>query len=214
MPISNKLTRTLPLVSLLALAPAIVVMQAAPPREPVVGVVDVIRVIEQYPKYIELSKQLAAMRNDYGSGIDALTKQLDEMRVSIPLMVAGSEDRIDKEHEYSQLARHHDHLGKKLAARLKQVDLRNTLTVYEDLDYAIARVAEKRGITLVLTKQNVPRANPSVAELDEITLQRYVQGYDRRQVWHASKELDLTDDLIKYLMTPLPERTKPSTPKK
>ena len=48
-----------------------------------------------------------------------------------------------------------------------------------------------------------------IEELPANEVQARVKAYDRRNVWFASQELDLTSAVIKELMIPVPDRNAP-----
>ena len=83
------------------------------------------------------------------------------------------------------------------------------LTVYEDLDYVIGVVAKRKGVSLVMTKQEISPSTQSIEDLPMSQVQGRVAAYERRQVWFATEELDLTGDIIKELMIPVPDRNSP-----
>jgi hypothetical protein len=78
--------------------------------------------------------------------------------------------------------------------------LRMQLSIYEDIDAAISRLAKDRGVHLVMrteVKDTAPPENGDKASPKSV--QNRVFAYERRQVWFAAEELDLTADLIKLL---------------
>ena len=185
--------------------------RGAPPP-PLVGVVDVLKAVEQYPRYIELRTALEERIRQYEDQLKALAQQLDELRGTIQILNEGTEERAEKEFELQIGLQRQDYLRKALRDRVALEELRNTLMVYEDLEVAIGKVAKQRGVTLVLSKQDItPSAGP-VEEMSAREVQGRVKAYDRRQVWFAADELDLTGDVIKLLQVPLAE--KPSAPGK
>ena len=178
-------------------------------RGMIVGVVDVIQAVEQYPRYIKLRGELEAAIQQYEAQLKEMSARADELRGTIQVLAEGSQQRADKEFEYKMLLQTQDYRRKAYRDRMQLEDLRNTLSVYEDLEYAIGKVAEQKGVALVLTKQEITPSAEPIAELSGNEVQARVKAYDRRQVWFASQELDLTGDVIKFLMVPLPDRNSP-----
>ncbi|MGC6486200.1 MAG: OmpH family outer membrane protein [Planctomycetota bacterium] len=182
---------------------------AASGRGMVVGVVDVIQAVEQYPRYIKLRGELETSINQYEAQLQEMSARVDELRGTIQVLAEGSQERADKEFEYKMLLQTQDYRRKAYRERMQLKDLRNTLSVYEDLEYVIGVVARRKNVGLVLTKQTiVPSAEP-IADLATNEVQARVKAYDRRQVWFASQEIDLTGDVIKELMIPVPDRNSP-----
>ena len=175
----------------------------------VVGVIDVLKAVEQYPRYIKLRGELESSINDYEAQLKQMSARVDELRGTIQVLAEGSQDRADKEFEYQMLMQTQDYRRKAYRDRMQQQDLRNTLTVYEDLEYVIGVVAKRKGVGIVLTKQDITPSAQSIEEMSEKEVQVRVKAYDRRQVWFATKEVDLTGAVIKELMIPVPDRNSP-----
>ena len=67
----------------------------------------------------------------------------------------------------------------------------------------------RKGVGVVLTKQDITPSAQPIEELPANEVQARVKAYDRRNVWFASQELDLTSAVIKELMIPVPDRNAP-----
>ena len=76
-------------------------------------------------------------------------------------------------------------------------------------DGGIGVVAKRKGVSLVLSKRALPQTVQPIAEMSPSEVQGRVKAFDERKVWFASKELDLTGDVIKELMIPVPDRNSP-----
>lgn len=196
---------------------ALLLSLAAPSQAPtggaaggtIVGVVDVIKAVEQYPRYIKMRGELESRVKQVEAQLNALNERADELRGTIQVLAEGSQERADKEFDYKMLLQTRDYRRKAFADRVQLDDLRNTLSVYEDLEYVIGVVARRKKIGLILQKQNiVPSAQP-IEDLAPKEVQARVQAYDRLSVWYASDEVDITGDVIKELMIPVPDRNSP-----
>ena len=173
-----------------------------------VGVIDYVAAVEQYPRYIKLRAAFEQRMNAYEAELKDLAKSLEELRGTIQVLT-DEDERADKEFQLQIGLQRQDYLRKKYRDQMALEDLRNTLSVYEDLEFAIGKVAQKKGLHLVLTKKDIrPNAKP-IAEQSAREVQTRVQAYDRRQVWFAAEELDITADVIKYMQVPLPKRDAP-----
>ena len=174
-----------------------------------VGVVDVIKAVEQYPRYIKLRSELEASIQQYEAQLQEMSARADELRGTIQVLAEGSQERADKEFEYKMLLQTQDYRNKAYREQMQVQDLRNTLSVYEDLEYVIGVVAARKGVSVVLTKQDITPSAQPIADLSANEVQARVKAYDRRNVWFASREVDLTSAVIKELMIPVPDRNSP-----
>ncbi|MFN3239938.1 MAG: OmpH family outer membrane protein [Planctomycetota bacterium] len=175
----------------------------------VVGVIDVVKAVEQYPRYIKLRGELEASIQQYEEQLKEMSARGNELRGTIQVLAEGSQERADKEFEYKMLLQTQDYRRKAYRDRMQLQDLRNTLAVYEDLEYVIGVVAKRKGVSLVLSKRALPQTVQPIAEMSPSEVQGRVKAFDERKVWFASKELDLTGDVIKELMIPVPDRNSP-----
>ena len=183
--------------------------QSGAAEAPVVGVIDVAKAIDQYPVFIKLRTAVDAKFAKYQEQLKAQMKQLQELQVSIQTMGEGVPERDEAEHQYKMGLQTRDFRRKYYNDLLAAEELRMMLQVYEDLDFAVAKVAKKNGVALVLPKRDIPVSAVPIADMQSREVQARVDAFQRRTVWFASAEIDLTGDVIKYMMTPLPDRTSP-----
>ncbi|MCK5943142.1 MAG: OmpH family outer membrane protein, partial [Planctomycetes bacterium] len=66
-------------------------------RGMIVGVVDVIQAVEQYPRYIKLRGELEAAIQQYEAQLKEMSARADELRGTIQVLAEGSQQRADKE---------------------------------------------------------------------------------------------------------------------
>lgn len=176
---------------------------------PVVGVIDVSKVIDQYPRHIKLRAELDARFDQYQDQLQQQVQQLETLRVTVQGMGANVPERAEAEHQYKIALQTQDFRRKYFNDLLAAEELRMMLEVYEDLDFAVSKVAKKVGVSMVVIKRDIPRSPVAIAEMSEREVQARVNAFQSRTVWYASKELEITGDVIKYLMVPLPSRTSP-----
>ena len=176
---------------------------------PVVGVIDVSKVIDQYPRHIKMRAELDARFEQYQDQLQQQVQQLETLRVTVQGMGANVPERAEAEHQYKIALQTQDFRRKYFNDLLAAEELRMMLEVYEDLDFAVGKVAKKVGVSMVVIKRDIPRSPVPIAEMSEREVQARVNAFQSRTVWYASKELEITGDLIKYLMVPLPSRTSP-----
>ena len=176
---------------------------------PTVGVVNVIKAVEQYPRYIKLRAEVDASVKQYEVKLKQMTARADELRGTIQVLAEGSQDRADKEFEYQMLLQTLDYQRKSYRDSMLKQELRNTLSVYEDMEYVIGVVAKRKGVGVVMTKHDITPSTEPIDQLSDQEVKARVNAYDRRNVWFAAKAVDMTGDVIKELMIPVPDRDAP-----
>lgn len=174
--------------------------QAAPP----VGVVDLVRAIEQYPKWIKLKGELEATEDAIKAELTNMNKSISELKASLELG-GDSDERKVKELQYQGMLQQREAWAKLQRERIDLKHARSLLTVYEDLEVAIAKVAKARGVGIVLRMHNMGPSLGNPAKLSDKTVIGRVEAFERREVLFAADNVDLTDDLIKLLLVPLDE---------
>lgn len=180
-----------------------VVNAFAPPR---VGVVDIGKVVDQYPLYIKLRGDLDKQVDAYLARREAATKRLREMLATVQVLDKNAPERKNAEFQLNLERQTQEFQQKSFQEEFGIAELRMMLRVYEDLDFAIDHVAKKKGIGLVMPKRDILVDPNPIAEQQPGVVQDRVSAYQRRTVWFASGQVDMTADLIKYMMTPLPDR--------
>lgn len=175
----------------------------APANPPLVGVVDFVKAIEQYPKYIRLKGELETRGKAAKAQIDELTKRIDEQRAALAVVSKESEEYKDRELELEFLQTQRQALFKRFNEKLEVEDMRVLTVVYEDLEAAIKKVATTRGVSIVLRVHEMDDAPGDISKLPPKTLEGRLRMLERRQVWYAADNVDLTGDVIKLLMVPL-----------
>jgi Skp family chaperone for outer membrane proteins len=175
---------------------------------PLIGVVDVITAIEQYPRYIKLHGQWQDKADGYTLEIQRLEGQLQEMQARINVLDEDSEDQRDAKNQLRLAVQHRDYQGKKFNDKMDFERLQDMVLVYEDLDVAIAKVAAARGLTLVLRKKVIEPSGRPVVDLSGREVQARVMAYEKREVLWASDVLDITGDVIKLMQVPLADPGK------
>lgn len=180
-----------------------------------VGVVDLEKAIDRYPVAVRERDRLQKLSEQYSAELDALGQNIEELRAAMSLHRPGSLEHDQKQLELKLAMNQREGLA---GLRKKQFDQQLEefeLAVYEDLEFAIARVAEDRNVAIVLRAQNSIAPAEDGAEDSGLQKARLMQ-FNRRTVWYTSPEVDLTPFLIKYLQVfdPRAERAKAKAAKK
>jgi Skp family chaperone for outer membrane proteins len=170
---------------------------------PTIGVVDFVKAFDQYPRYIEMRTQLDALGKTYDDRLKEMSKTIDELRGQLKMIKEDSDERAEREFAVERAIADQRALAKILRDRLDVENMRMMVLVYQDFEEAIRRVAEKRGMTLVLRVHDMGDAVSDPGKLSPKNVETRIAGFERKQVWFAAAPIDITQDVIKLLMVPL-----------
>jgi len=177
-------------------------VRKAPANAPLIGVVDLAKAIAQYPKWIELQAKLDALDAQVQERMKQMDTRVDDLRNAVQITSPESEERKRAQFELELAQQERQFLAKSMYEKVDLEQQRALLAVYEDLEKAVPAVAKARGVSLVLRVLQTPQLPPDVPPQSARAVTGRLRSYEARQVWFASDELDLTPDLIKYLMVP------------
>lgn len=181
------------------------------PAGPVVGVVDLDKAIENYPRWIELQERVKAMSKQAEERMKQFQAKLEDARGTVKVTNPDSEEGKQAQFQLEITQQEGKFLYNALNEKLDAEQAKAMLAIFEDLEKAIPVVAKARGVSLVLRVHQVPKAPAGITEQRAITGR--LRAFENKQVWFASEEVDLTPDLIKYLMVPR-DGDKAATPPK
>lgn len=173
----------------------------AAPVEKAIGVVDFVKVIDGYPRAIQERKKLEDLRKAMVDQLEAEQKKLDELAAAKDALKEGTRERAVKILELNAGMRHLDGMREILDADYGQAKDRFMVLVYEDLDKAIDKVAREKGLKLVL---RITR------DLGDGTVTGKANAFNKRLVWFAADEIDITNDVVKLLQVMAPADAKDS----
>lgn len=173
------------------------------PTNLVVGIVDLARAIEQFPKAIELQKKLVELSKTSRAQLDDVTKRMEEVRGAIDVLGPDAVDRRMHEGNLQLLQLQRQIKAKDLDERFEMERVKMMLEIYSDIDVAIAKVAKARGLHLVHCTHEDPEPETDVRKLNGRLAMSRLQQYETRTIWYAAAELDVTADLIKLLLVPV-----------
>lgn len=181
------------------------------PAAPLVGVVDLDKAIENYPRWIELQERLKVMSKQAEERMKQFQVKLEDARGAVKVTNPDSEDGKQAQFQLEMTQQEGKWLYNMLNEKLDAEQQKAMLAVFEDLEKAVPVVAKARGVSVVLRVHQVPQA-PAGISGQRATTGR-LRAFENKQVWFASEEVDLTPDLIKYLMVPR-DGDKAATPPK
>ncbi len=177
------------------------------PAAPLVGVVDLDKAIENYPRWIELQERLKTMSKQAEDRMKQFQAKLEDARGAVKITNPDSEDGKQAQFQLEMTQQEGKWLYNTLNEKLEAEQQKAMLAVFEDLEKAVPAVAKARGVSIVLRVHQVPEP-PAGISGQRATTGR-LRAFENKQVWFASEEVDLTPDLIKYLMVPR-EADKPT----
>jgi Skp family chaperone for outer membrane proteins len=175
-----------------------------------IGVVDLGKVIDAYPKAVQEQKKLEDLKKEIVEWTAGQLKNLKDLQLRRDAETGRARDikdlQIDTgERELRGMRQIRD-------ADLQEQFEKFVVWFHEDVDGVIAQIAKARNLQLVLRTQGKPG--------DKEPQSSKARSYDRRYVWYASEQIDITADVIKMLqMPPAPEGsagksgTQPGTPR-
>lgn len=171
----------------------------------VVGTIDLIRVFDQNPKWAKAKAELARMQDQFKAQIGKLTERIAELNGLIESTAEDSEERRTATFGREMALREREFLAKQATERLEAENARGMLAVYQDIERAIGAVAKARGVAIVQRLQPIGPVPGEIGKLAPKEVEARVVAFERKVVWYAAPELDLTEDLIKALMVPVAE---------
>lgn len=176
---------------------------AIPPKGGVsIGVVDFVKVLEAYPRAIQERKKIDEFVKQREAALEAEGKKIRELRAKCEDLREGTLERDLKEHELRLKLQDIDGMQKVFAnERRRKID-EFYVAIYEDMQRAVRKVAESRGVTLVLRVHD---------DVFDGSVGSKARVFEERVVWYAGPDIDLTPAIIQLLQVPLPE--EPVTPK-
>jgi Skp family chaperone for outer membrane proteins len=167
---------------------------AKTPAAPVLGTIDLIRVFEQNPKWAKAQADLARMQEQFKAQIGKLSERIAELNGLIESTAEDSEDRRSATFGREMAMREREFLAKQATDRLESENARAMLAVYQDIE---------RGCAMVQRLQALGPVEGEIGKLAPKQVEARVVAFERKIVWYAAPELDLTEDLIKALMVPV-----------
>ena len=177
-------------------------VRKAPAEAPLIGVVDLAKAIAQYPKWIELQTKLDAIEGQVRERMKQMDARVDDLRNAVQITSPESEERKQAQFDLELAQQQRQFLAKSMYEKVDLEQQRALLAVYEDLEKAVPAVAKARGASIVLRVLQTPEVPADVSPQSARAVSGRLRSFEARQVWYANDEVDLTPDLIKYLMVP------------
>ncbi|NIA06060.1 MAG: hypothetical protein GWP14_00225 [Actinobacteria bacterium] len=160
------------------------------------AVCDTHQVFRQYLKTKELRQALQSQSEQLRKDLESRDKQLraksEELAASS--FAPGSQEYEQMRNALVKLSIEAKSLREISEAELRRQDMRITQSGYEDIYAAVAEVAKKKQLTIVLSQEQFSLVSARPEEL-------YGKLYYRRPVLYSEKSLDITAEVIDLLNT-------------
>lgn len=179
--------------------PADAAAKKATPTGLVVGVVDLGKAFDLYPRTIKERGRLQQIAKSFDEQMKEIERRADELKATIQGAKEGSREQKQKILEYELTLQQKRAQAQLFDEELQAERSRMQLAIYEDLDGAVKQLAKERGLTLVL-RIDVDEKDPADKQ-DQKQRNSRLRAFDARSVLFAADELDLTQPLIKMLQT-------------
>jgi len=173
---------------------------------PTIGVVDLAKALDAYPKKIKMEQEFTKMQENFFSQLREIEVKIKETLENIKAVGENSEEGKDRKFQYDGLRDLYEFNRKRITEKLGIAEMRMHLELYEDMEVAVAKVAKNRGVQLVLRvyDQGPPPNFPDKATNKDLDrMNQRLKLFELRQILYTTDEIDLTGDLIKLLQVPL-----------
>ncbi len=159
-----------------------------------IAVCDPHKAFQEYRKTKDLRASLRKQLDKFRQELEAKEKRRRSSAEALTTtgLTPGSVPHENRRQELVRLGIEIKHFREISDNELVRERLRITQLGYDDVYAAVAEVAQKRKLTLVLSKQQFPLAGGGRDEL-------FAKVYYRRPVLYADQGLDITDEVIELL---------------
>lgn len=182
------------------------------PNGLVVGVVDLAKAFDVYPRTIEERKRLTALNKAFVDQLKEMEGRRDELKNAIPLLKEGSRERNQKLLELELSQQRLRAQAQLFEDEMQAETMRMQLAIYHDLETAVQQLAKDKGVHVVLRIDSEDKEDAAdVEKASSKELVARLRAFESRQVLFAAAELDLTSALIKRIQVPV-EPTKENPP--
>ncbi len=161
-----------------------------------IAVCDVHKVYQAYKKVVDLKAKLTAERDRIQAEVNDANRQLKNMQDELAAsgFLPGSPEFEKKRKEVVQKGIQTKIFADYSQNELRRQDMRIIDSCYQDIYRAVKKVAAKKGILLVLAREDLSRPSRNFEEL-------IPNVYYRRHVLFAEPSIDVTDEVSDQLNT-------------
>ncbi len=146
-------------------------------------------------------ENMKRMHTLFKQSLATVGKELETLDLEISMMNNPSPQKMAKQIELAGLVREQEASKKLYDAALSRKRSETDNAVYREIEAALAQLAKRNGILLVLRKRTHHTVKDVVEQggTEAEALSRQVSNDRLRDVLFHAAAIDLTDDLIKYL---------------
>jgi len=178
---------------------------AQPALANAIGVVDFVQVLQAYPNYLKGSKQLEEEKKARQAILSEEEGKLQELKIKRDGVRPGTRDYNMYTLDLDCAMRHLNGFRDILGNDLDQLTDKLMAQSYEEIEQVVAKIARDRSLLLVLRlHRDLADSSPRAKAIT----------YDRRVVWCAVDEIDLTAEVIKQLQAGPPSAPAKADPGK
>lgn len=162
-------------------------------KTPVVGRVDMQKIMTELEEIKERQKEFTAFRDKLRGDVQALDKKVADAQEALKLLAEGTPEFDAKRDELERLTSQLRTEGEFAAQQVDRKKGAIYAAIFRKVTEAGPRFAKQSGIDLLLTDDSVseaPRAGTE-AQITAVIV--------NRRVLHASESLDVTNDLLRFL---------------
>lgn len=156
-----------------------------------IGVVDVTAILENSQKHKDWQQKMKAQEEQIRSEFQTRKSELDKLKANIDTRKPGSPDYAKFMEEYAQkkalLEAKNGLYEDQITAQMQQW----TESLYQDFLKVVAKVAEQKGLDMVLAREGLDLPAPSLRD--------FMLTVKTNKVLYTRSELDITEDVLKAL---------------
>lgn len=177
-----------PLFALLLALPALGQANDAPAK---VAVCNASKVFRDCLYFTDLNNKIKATQNDLNDQISKKRAALQQMQDELKTYKSDSAEYAKKSHDLLDAGIEYDVFTKESDLDLQRQQKLGTKQLYEKVEAAIAEVAQKEGISLVIADQHID--TPSDAEMEKIDPNQLNAIFFSRTVLYMTGAVDITE---------------------
>jgi Skp family chaperone for outer membrane proteins len=169
---------------------------AASPAGTKVGVVDLVRVFNDFKQTKALNQKMQDYRNKLGEQKDKRQQEINAERAALDAFSPDSADWFKRNEELKKKRFEFEIWQAMESDALTEHHLRWVKRTYESVTKEIADVAKQRGLQLVVTREEMD--TPSTNDTSKI-LQATFQQILNRKVVYSDSNIDVSDEVLANL---------------
>lgn len=160
-----------------------------------IGVVDVETAITSSAKGQRFQQRGQALQNDFAARIQQLGERIRSEQAAFNELREGSEQQIEKRRLLLELNGQRQVLQQVAEAELQQYRRTQYLEIYNDMTAAVQKVAQDRGLAVVIRKN----ISPLPDDLSELNAQQLGGALGGQTAVYVSPGADITSEVVQAM---------------